>query len=68
MCLFWRIGVYDGSDTFFEGVQAGRLDHGLYFLANIDESQTLEMLLKPAEICRLIILVKLLPIESYEML
>ena len=29
MCLFWRIGVYDGRDTFFEGVQAGRHDHGL---------------------------------------
>ena len=29
MCLFWRIGVYDYRDTFFEGVQAGRHDHGL---------------------------------------
>ena len=38
MCLVGRIGVYDGRDTFFEGVQAGRLDHGLWELIPLGES------------------------------
>ena len=38
MCLFGRIGVYDGRDTLFEGVQAGRLDHGLWELIPLGES------------------------------
>ena len=45
MCLFWRIGVYDGRDTFFEGVQAGRLGHGLWELIPFGESVGEEALL-----------------------
>ena len=45
MCLFWRIGVYDGRDTLFEGVQAGRLDHGLWELIPLGESVRKEALL-----------------------
>ena len=45
MCLFWRIGVYDGRDTFFEGVQAGRNDHGLWELIASGESVREEALL-----------------------
>ena len=36
--FFLRIGVYDGRDTFFEGVQAGRLDYGLWELFPLGES------------------------------
>ena len=45
MCVCWRIGVYDGSDTFFEGVQAGRLDHGLWEMIPLGESVREEALL-----------------------
>ena len=45
MCLFGRIGVYDGRDTFFEGVQPGRLDHGLWELIPLGESVREEALL-----------------------
>ena len=45
MCLFGQIGVYDGRDTFFEGIQAGRLDHGLWELIPLGESVREEALL-----------------------
>ena len=45
MRLFWQIRVYDGRDTFFEGVQAGRHDHGLWELIPLGESVREEALL-----------------------
>ena len=37
--------MYDGRETFFEGVQAGRHDHGLWELIQLDESVREEALL-----------------------
>ena len=37
--------MYDGRDTFFEGVQAGRLDHGIWELIPLGESVREEALL-----------------------
>ena len=37
--------MYDGRDTFLEGVQAGRLDHGLWELIPLGESVREEALL-----------------------
>ena len=37
--------MYDSSDTFFEGVQAGRYDHGLWELIPLGESVREEALL-----------------------
>ena len=45
MGLFGRTGVYDGRDTFFEGVQAGQLDHGIWELIPLGESVREEALL-----------------------
>ena len=39
MCLFWWIGVYDDRDKLFEGVQAGRYDHGFWELIPLDERE-----------------------------
>ena len=37
--------MYDGRDTFFEGVQAGRLDHGIWELIPLGEGVRKETLL-----------------------